>query len=77
VRLTEPELVTCCVERGGEEPPPQPILRAAVASRTSPRQAVIQMPRAGDLLLMKAIGRRRIGSRKAALVTVSVKTTMI
>jgi hypothetical protein len=53
------------------------MLRAAVAKITSPRQAVSQMPRPVDFLLRKPSGRRRIGSRKAALVTVSEKTTVI
>ena len=81
MRLTEPEEVTCWVAGGVEELPPpplpQPIVRAAVASRTSPRQAESQMPRAADFRLRNARGNRRIGSRKPALVTVSVKTTMI
>jgi hypothetical protein len=61
-------------------PPPQPILRAAVASRTNPKQAEIQTPLAASFLLMNPRGSRRIGSRmnpEAAPETVSVKTTVI
>ena len=61
-------------------PLPQPILRAAVAIRTSPRQAVSKMPRAASFLLMNPRGSRRIGSRmnpEAAPETVSIKTTVI
>jgi hypothetical protein len=81
VRLIEPELVTCCVKGGVVEldppPLPQPILRATVTSRTNPKQAVSHIPRAAPFLLMNPRGSRRIGSKKAAPVTVSVKTTVI
>jgi hypothetical protein len=52
---------------------------APAASRTNPKQAVIQTPRATSLLLKKTSGSRRIGKRiqaVAAPVTVSVKTTV-
>lgn len=89
VRVTDPELVAWCVCGGGVEPPPpplppppppQPILKASAATRTIPRQAVTQKPRAASFLLKNRSGSRRIGSRMnpvAAPDSVSVNTIVI
>jgi hypothetical protein len=60
-------------------PPPHPVLNAAAAISTRPRQVVTQAPRAVSLLLKKKSGSRRIGSRIPAVAApgrVSVKTTV-
>ena len=55
----------------------QLVIRTTVLIKTSPRHAVSHTRRAASFLLRNARGSSRIGSRKAPLVTVSVKTMTI
>ena len=80
VRLTVLALLTCCGVPVKDFEPLHPLAKAAPASMMTPKQAVIQMPRAASLFLISNTGSRRIGSSTrevAALVTVSVKITVI
>jgi len=77
VREITPDLDTWLVEL--EIGPVQPVLNAVAASKTGPRQAVTQIPRA-IFLLLSAKGIRSNGSRRPGVTgpeTVSAKTTVI
>ena len=59
--------------------PPQPMLKAVVASNIKPRKAADQMPREVSFLRRKNNGNKRKGRKMpadAVLATVSEKTTV-
>jgi len=79
VRLTILALLSCCGVPVDDLKPPHPVAKVAPASIMTPRQAVIQRPRATSLFLITISGARSTGSSTnevVALVTVSAKITV-